>query len=60
MAPDLRESLIPLSSTAFSEVLLKGALIENGMPRFNDFSSEQVLALKHYIRKMARNAVSAQ
>jgi quinohemoprotein ethanol dehydrogenase len=60
MAPDLRESAIPLSATAFSEVLIKGALVENGMPRFKDFNSEHVVALTHYIRKMARKQGSVQ
>jgi quinohemoprotein ethanol dehydrogenase len=60
MAPDLRESAILLSTTAFSEVLIKGALVKNGMPRFKNFNSEHVVALSHYVRKMARNSGSVQ
>jgi len=60
MAPDLRESLIPLSEESFSEVVIRGALVANGMPRFRDFTGEHVSALSHYIRNMARKTLAEQ
>lgn len=57
-APDLRESPIPLSLDAFKAVVLDGARRANGMPRMPDFTDKEVVALQHYIRKMARKAVN--
>ncbi|MGR8948027.1 MAG: PQQ-dependent dehydrogenase, methanol/ethanol family [Gammaproteobacteria bacterium] len=59
-APDLRESPIALSKEAFVDVVVNGALNANGMPRFKHFEEQHIDALMHYIRQMARNAVSAQ
>lgn len=50
LAPDLRASQIVLSRDAFMEVLLGGGLLQNGMPRFSDFTELQADALRHYIR----------
>ncbi|MEM7465913.1 MAG: PQQ-dependent dehydrogenase, methanol/ethanol family [Pseudomonadota bacterium] len=59
-APDLRESQITLAREAFVDVVVNGALHANGMPRFQHFEDRDVDALMHYIRDMARKAVSQQ
>ena len=53
-APDLRASPIPLSEAAFKEVVVNGALLNNGMPKFNDLSDQQLKSLRHFIRHKAR------
>lgn len=60
MAPDLRESSIPLSHQAFKSVVVDGTLIGNGMPKFKRFDDDSLLAITHYIRKSARKAVAIQ
>ena len=57
-APDLRESPIVLSHAAFKEVLINGALLNNGMPQFKNFRDHEVVALTHYLRKMARESLA--
>jgi quinohemoprotein ethanol dehydrogenase len=52
-APDLRASAIPLSAEAFRSVVHDGALVAAGMPRFAEFSEQQVEAIRHYLRKRA-------
>ena len=52
-APDLRESPIPLTLEAFRAVLVDGARVANGMPRFKDFTTRELEALRHYLRKQA-------
>ncbi|MEM7542528.1 MAG: PQQ-dependent dehydrogenase, methanol/ethanol family [Pseudomonadota bacterium] len=56
-APDLRESPIVLSKEAFKAVMVDGAKLANGMPRFKDWDEKQLEAITHYVRKMARKAV---
>ena len=60
MAPDLRESVIPMSHDAFKSVVVDGALLDNGMPRFQDLKDDGLIALHHYIRKCARDLNSCQ
>ncbi|MCG8414168.1 MAG: PQQ-dependent dehydrogenase, methanol/ethanol family [Pseudomonadales bacterium] len=60
MAPDLRASAIPLSAAAFEQVVRGGALMENGMPPFSDFSDEQLEGLRHYIRAAAERTATVQ
>ncbi len=55
-APDLRESALSLDRQAFSEVVRGGALIERGMPRYDQFTEEQVEQIWHYVRQEARRA----
>ena len=38
-------------------VVHDGALIQQGMPRFDDLSREQVLQISYYIRAGARSAL---
>ena len=58
--PDLRESALALDQTAFLQVVKEGALLEKGMPRYDQFSREQVIAIWHYVRQQARAAKARQ
>ncbi len=58
-APDLRESGVALDHEGLWAVLHDGALIELGMPRFDEFSREQANQLYAYIRAGAREALLA-
>ena len=53
--PDLRRSSLTLSQDAFAAVVRDGALVPNGMPRFEEFTTEQLEALRHYIRTEAHD-----
>jgi len=53
MAPDLRESPIPLSFQAFKSIVSGGERTNRGMPAFPNFSDEELEALTHYIRQRA-------
>jgi quinohemoprotein ethanol dehydrogenase len=55
--PDLRESGIALKLDSFSELLKSGALIQQGMPRFDHLTDEQIRQLHAYIRAKAREAL---
>ena len=59
IGPDLRESPLATSHDAFKEVVVNGAKLANGMPRFHDFSDDDVDSLFHYIRQQARASVTA-
>ena len=59
IGPDLRESPIATTRAAFKEVVVNGAKLANGMPRFVDFTEEDVDGLFHYIRQQARASVTA-
>jgi quinohemoprotein ethanol dehydrogenase len=58
-APDLRESMIPIDREAFWHVVHDGALISQGMPRFDEMTRQQAAQLQAYIRTVA-NAASAR
>ncbi|WP_297489847.1 PQQ-dependent dehydrogenase, methanol/ethanol family [Acidocella sp.] len=58
-APDLRESRIALDLTSFNAVVHGGALIQAGMPRFNNLTPAQIDDLYAYIRAGARAALAA-
>jgi quinohemoprotein ethanol dehydrogenase len=53
-APDLRASSVVLSGSAFASVVRDGALESRGMPKFGEFTDEQIGDLRHYIRAQAR------
>jgi quinohemoprotein ethanol dehydrogenase len=53
-APDLRESVLATRWDAFEAVVHEGALLDFGMPKFDDLSEEEVRALYMYIRLVAR------
>jgi quinohemoprotein ethanol dehydrogenase len=59
-APDLRESPIAFDKDALWSVLHDGALLTKGMPRYEQFSREQVNQLYSYIRAMARQELERQ
>jgi len=54
-APDLRLSSCPSDRDAFHAVVRDGALVDLGMPRFDELSSEQVEAIRQYLRARARD-----
>ena len=56
-APDLRESTIALDREALWSVLHEGALLPNGMPRFDALTREQADAIWSYIRAGAREGL---
>ncbi|KQX23391.1 MULTISPECIES: PQQ-dependent dehydrogenase, methanol/ethanol family [unclassified Sphingomonas] len=56
-APDLRASQIPLDADAFRQVVHDGALLEQGMPVYDEFSDRDLENLRHYLRWVARNPV---
>lgn len=57
VAPDLRESSIPLAIAGFRTVLKDGVLMKNGMPRFDKLSDDEIQQLYMYIRRGAREAL---
>jgi quinohemoprotein ethanol dehydrogenase len=57
-APDLRASAIPLSTQALTAVLHGGALVANGMPRFEELTPEEIEGVRHYIRQRARESAA--
>ena len=59
-APDLRESQIALDTDSFWSVVHDGALIQNGMPRFDKLTRKQVMQIYAYVRAGAREAIEAQ
>ncbi len=50
IGPDLRASSVPSSAEAFDAVVRQGALMERGMPRFDQLDDTQVAALRQYVR----------
>ncbi len=54
MAPDLRASPIPLDFNSFAAVVRDGLKNNMGMPSYPEMSDEQLEALRHFIRKRAR------
>ena len=56
-APDLRRSGIALSPEALGGYLRSDALVQYGMPKYPEFTDEQVNALYMYIRAEARVAL---
>jgi quinohemoprotein ethanol dehydrogenase len=58
--PDLRESQLALDPDAFYSVVHDGALIERGMPRFENLTRPQVMQLYAYIRASARAALGTR
>lgn len=54
LAPDLRASPIPVDPAAFEMVVRQGALIPSGMPRFEEFTDQDIAALRQYIRSQSQ------
>jgi len=57
-APDLRTSSVPVSTEALRAVL-NGALVADGMPRFEELTSEEIEGIRHYVRQRARDSAAA-
>jgi quinohemoprotein ethanol dehydrogenase len=55
--PDLRESQIALHPESLWNVVHDGALLQNGMPKFESLTREQVMQIYAYIRAGARAAL---
>ena len=55
--PDLRESGIALKLDSFRQLLKSGALMEQGMPRFEMLTDAQIRQLHAYIRAKARESL---
>lgn len=55
IGPDLRTSPLPQSAEAFDTVVRHGALMERGMPRFDQLSDAQTSALRQYVRSRAHD-----
>jgi len=53
IAPDLRASAVPQDAEAFRSVVQQGALVANGMPRFDDLSEDELNAARQFIRSQA-------
>ena len=58
MATDLRESPMVMTKESFRAVLVDGASIQKGMPRFKDYGEEELTSLMHYIRERARYSIN--
>jgi len=58
--PDLRESAIALDLDTFRTLLKTGALMQNGMPRFEALNDTQIRQLHAYIRARAREALGTR
>ena len=56
LAPDLRASQAVLSDIAFTTLVRHGSREARGMPGFPWLTDEQLLALRHYIRRQADQA----
>ena len=52
-APDLRASGVPFDAASFDQVVRHGILERNGMPRFDEFSDAELVALRQYVRSRA-------
>lgn len=52
-APDLRRSGVLLSVDAFAAIVRDGGLVPRGMPAFKEFTDEQLMVLRHYLRARA-------
>jgi quinohemoprotein ethanol dehydrogenase len=52
-APDLRASAVPQSADQFAAIVRGGALVENSMPRFEEFADADLAAIRQYLRSRA-------
>jgi len=59
-AADLRKAGAPLSIDALTQVVKGGALRQQGMPQFEEFTAEDLEGLQHYIRQQARVGLAQQ
>ena len=57
MAPDLRASPVLASTEAFADVVRGGSLQQNGMPKYAHLTDEQLLKIRHYVRREAEKSL---
>ena len=55
----MRASKIVLDLRAMSQVVRKGALVPRGMPQFEEYTENDVLAIQHFVRSKARLELNA-
>src|SRR3546814_921961 len=53
LAPDLRASPVPQDAATFNEIVRNGALVPNGMPRYEELTDAEMAALRQFIRSQA-------
>lgn len=58
-APDLHASAVPLDARTFAAIVRGGVLVPRGMPRYEEFTDEQLADLAFYIRTRAAKLRSA-
>ncbi|MBW2500421.1 MAG: PQQ-dependent dehydrogenase, methanol/ethanol family [Deltaproteobacteria bacterium] len=58
-APDLRASPVPLSFGSLDAIVRGGERESRGMPRFDEFTAEDVENLQHYLRQRARESLAS-
>jgi quinohemoprotein ethanol dehydrogenase len=58
IAPDLRESTLALNWPSFRSVLHDGLLASAGMPKYDEFSEEDLRSIYLYVRQGSREARS--
>ena len=59
-APDLRTSAAPISMEAFGRIVAGGALMVNGMPRFEQLTPDEIENIRYYLRSRIRDLASAR
>jgi quinohemoprotein ethanol dehydrogenase len=59
-APDLRISPQPSSQAGFTAILHDGVLVSNGMPRFEELSTEDIEAIRQYLRARGQTLPRSQ
>jgi quinohemoprotein ethanol dehydrogenase len=59
IAPDLRESRLAMNQDSFTAVVHEGALAGAGMPKYADLTEGDLNALYMYIRRTARDSLTA-
>lgn len=58
-APDLRASPARLDEGTFTAILNDGLLVERGMPRFEELTRQDQLAIRHYVTFRAREDLAS-
>jgi quinohemoprotein ethanol dehydrogenase len=58
--PDLRESGIALRLDTLTQLLRSGALMERGMPKFENLTDEQIRQIHAYLRAKAREQLGTR
>jgi len=59
-APDLRSSAVILSEAAFREIVQGGALVQRGMPRFEEMTDDELEGIRDYLRSKANELVGSR